>query len=160
MPIEVHGLKELRAALREAAAASPREVRTALLEGAKEVAELSNRYAPRGQTGKLSSNGKAFATQTKAGVRYNLIYAGVQEFADHVWLRRSRGSGTSVTRSMKNYHKHGGTVSGADPVDYTGLPPTPRFAFKAVNELGPKLVDQTFTALTDILKAHGWFVEG
>ena len=63
-----------------------------------------------------------------------------------------------MTRGTKNYYKHGGRdISGVDPVDYTNLPPPPRFATRACDELGPKLVDLTFDKITDILRAHGWF---
>ena len=35
----------------------------------------------------------------------------------------------------------------------------PRFAFRAVAQLGPQLVDDTFAALVEVLKCHGWWRE-
>lgn len=157
MPIVVHGLKEMRAALRETADASPREIRDALLADAKVITARSNELAPR-RSGKLAGNGRPYATTTQAGVRYTLIYAPVQEFADHVWLRHERGAGGApVSRSAKKHFKRTGDSGGMEPVDYSGLPPTPRFANRAVEELGPGLIQSSFDRLVEVLKAHGWF---
>lgn len=159
MPIYVTGLKDIRKELRLAQDAAPREITAALRPGAEKVTARANQLAPRGASGKLSSNGKPFATTTRAGVRYTLIYAPVQEFAAGVWLRRARGSGVSgVTRGTKNYVRHGGqTPQGVDQVDYTHLAPTPRFATRAVEELADGLMDEAFANLVEVLKCHGWF---
>lgn len=158
MPIVVHGLKEMRAALRATVGATPKEISASLLSDAKVIAARSNELAPR-RSGKLSANGRAYATTVEAGVRYTLIYAPVQEFADHVWLRHARGAGGApVSRSVKKHYKHTGQTSGGEePVDYSGLPPTPRFANRAVEELGPALIESSFGRLVEILKTQGWF---
>jgi hypothetical protein len=138
MPVRITGLKELRAELRAAADASPREVTAALREGAKTVAARSNELAPQGKTGALKADGRPFATGTRAGVRYRLPYAGVQEFAVN-WSRRNR------------------TGKGTNEVHYTKGGPPPRFAYRSVDELGPGLLDATFERITNILRCHGWF---
>jgi hypothetical protein len=139
MPVRISGLRELRAELRAAADATPRELTAALREGAKTVTERSNQLAPE-KNGALKADGRPFATATRAGVRYRLPYAGVQEYAV-TWTRRNRsGKGTNEVR-------------------YTKLGPPPRFAHRAVEQEGPLLVEATFERLVAILRCHGWFRE-
>jgi Bacteriophage HK97-gp10, putative tail-component len=126
MPVVIEGLAELRAELRAAADATPREVTKALRGGAAKVAARAVQLAPVGKTGQLAASGKAFSTQRAAGVRFSAPYAGVAEF--------KRGGGW--------FQNHG---------------PTPRFAYRAVDELGPGLVQEAFDALTEILRCHGFW---
>jgi hypothetical protein len=160
MPIEIRGLRELRAELKALETKAPREVTAALRVGAVQVAARANELAPRGRTGRLAADGRPYATMRSAGVRYTLIYAPVQEFAVD-WLRRNRGGTAksgSVSRGEKGAHfGRGATVAGTNEVHYTKNGSPPRFAFKAVEQLGPRLIDETFERLVGILRAHGWF---
>lgn len=161
MPIEIEGLKDLQAALRAAADASPREISKALRDGARKVTVKSRGYTPVGKTGALAADGRAFSTQNAAGVRYTLPYAGVQEFGN-VYLRRNRGGGQG---SLSVKAKQAGRAGKSAPSGYNLTTANkqhaaiPRFAWRAVNELAPKLVEETFVAITDVLKCHGWFDE-
>jgi hypothetical protein len=136
MAFEVKGLKELRAELKAAADAAPREVTKALKVGAVEVAARAAVLAPQGKTGRLKADARPYATARAAGVRFTLPYAPVQEFA-RTWQRTTKG--------------------GQQAVHYTKPGRAPRFAYKAVEELADKLMDETFARLVDILKLHGWF---
>lgn len=136
MPIEIVGLKEIRAELRALESSTVREITAALKVGATEVAARSNALAPRGKTGRLAADGRPFATQRSAGVRYTLVYAPVQEFA-RTWQRTVKGK--------------------AETVHYTKPGPAPRFAYRAIDQLADKLMDETFARLVAILRAHGWF---
>ena len=137
MPIRITGIKELRAALKDVDRRLPSEVTAALREGARTVTALSNQLAPRDK-GTLSANGRPFSTTKAAGVRYTLIYAGVQEFATR-WQRHTPGG------------------SGVEQVHYTKNGPPPRFAYRAANQLAEPLMEETFERLVTILRAQGWF---
>lgn len=166
----IEGLPQLRAQLRAVADASIKEISTAAKPAAEQVTARAVALIPK-KTGAMAGTAKPISTSTSFGVRFSHVGAPVQEFADHVWLRRARQSqdaspaqresrARSVTRGQKNYAKHGGSVGGADPVDYTNLPATPRFATRAIQELGDKLSESVvWPRIIDVLKAHGWFEE-
>lgn len=157
VPVEIVGLKDLRKALKEAADATPREVTAALKEGAVEVTGRARGYI-HSRSGKLAANAKPYATQREAGVRFTLVYAPVQEFGT-TWTRRNPRSGRGkVTKGEKRAVRAGGKAAGTNTVHYTT--PTPRFANRAVDELGPELAEATFNRLCRILEAHGWFDHG
>lgn len=166
----IEGLADLRKQLRSVPTASVKEIGIAAKPAAQQVTAQAVGYAPK-KSGALAATGKATSGGTSFGVRFTHPGAGVQEFADHVYLRRARMSqdaspeqrekrARNVTRGAKTYFKHGGSVGGADPVDFTHLAPTPRFALKAVTELGPQLAETlVWPAIIDVLKAHGWWYE-
>jgi hypothetical protein len=137
MPIEISGLKELRAELKALDRAVPRELNAALKEGAKVVTARAVQLAPQGKTGNLKGSGRPFSNASGAGVRFSVPYAGVQEFATS-WQRRSRAGKPETV----HYRKDG---------------PPPRFAYKAINELGDGLVADTFDRILGVLRCHGWF---
>lgn len=156
MPMRVEGLDQLRAALRAAPDASAREVRKALRGGAVKVTARARQNAPK-KSGRLAGSLRPFATQRSAGVRSTLIYAGVQEFAVD-WVRSNPRRGHAATRGEKLVGRAGGRSGGTNTVHYNALPATPRFATKAVEDLAPELMEETFDQLVAILHLHGWFV--
>jgi hypothetical protein len=166
MPIEIVGLKELRAELKAAALASPREVTAALREGADQVAARARDLAPKGTgetAGQMASTGKAYSTTVSAGVKFRHPGAGVQEFAT-TYYRQSPGSGGTQARATKSHirkghisAKEGGLVE-VHMVNVSAPGPSGgRFAYKAVDELAPALMESTFARLSEILECHGWF---
>jgi hypothetical protein len=160
MPIRIEGLKELRAELRNAALASPREVTVALGEGAQEVAARARELAPK-RSGQMASTGKAFSSPTRAGVRFSHPGAGVQEFAT-TYHRQPPGHGGVEARASRRHIRRGHMSSGGmvevHMVNVAAVGPSGgRFAYKAVDELGPLLIESTFERITEILKCHGWF---
>lgn len=167
MPIEIEGLKELRAELRNAELASPRELTAALKEGADAVTGKAREFAPK-RSGKMAGSLRSFSSATTAGVQSSHPGAGVQEFAT-TYYRRAPGKGAhikSVTtdRALKRHIKHGeisGSDSGLVEVNMVNVsapgPSGGRFAYKAIDDLGEALIDSTFERITNILTAHGWF---
>lgn len=138
---EIVGLKELLAELRAAENASPREVTKALKPAAAQLtARAQAKLNAKGGTGKMAASARPFSTQRAAGVRFSHPGAGVEEFATQ-YKRRNKGGTVSVITIRK----------GGSP---------PRFLYKAIDELGPKLIDGILDLLIEIWKCHGWFVDG
>jgi hypothetical protein len=164
MPVVIAGLKELRAALRDAELAAPKEVTAALKIGAAEVTARARELAPK-KSGKMAASLRPFATQRSAGVRSNHPGAGVQDWAT-TYYRHAKGSAGvgHADRALKR-HIALGHVSASDAgmqkvtlVNVSSKGPSgDRFAYKAIDELGPKLVEETFDRIVEILKCHGWF---
>src|SRR5580704_6548532 len=113
MPIVITGLKELRAELKAAELATPREVNAALKVGADEVAALARTFAPK-KTGKMASSLRSFSTARSAGVRSSHPGAGVQEFAT-TYRRQPAGHGGVEARAAKR-HSRRGEMSGGGTV--------------------------------------------
>ena len=111
----------------------------------------------------MASTGKAYSTTVSAGVKFRHPGAGVQEFAT-TYYRQPPGSGGTQSRALKRHIRLGHTSaksSGLVEVHMVNVsapgPSGGRFAWKAVDELAPELMESTFERLLEILKLHGWF---
>lgn len=158
----IDGLKELRAALRAAPQAAVSEITRAAKPAAQQVTARAVEFAPI-KSGTLRGSAAPTATSRSFGVRFTAPYAGVQEFAV-AYYRRTRGSGRGrVTAGERRVAKTGGSApSGSNEVHLQHVNgPPPRFAYRAIEELGPKLAETVvWPAILDVLRLHGWFVDG
>lgn len=75
--VNVQGLRDLRRDLKALGKEVNRELTRDLRDALKPVAQLANARAPRGETGRLAQNTKAFVSGAKAGLRNPLPYANV-----------------------------------------------------------------------------------
>lgn len=162
MPITIEGLKELRAELRSAEMASPRELTVALKEGADSVTARAKELVPK-RSGKMASSLRSFSSATSAGVQSSHPGAGVQEFAT-TYYRQAAGRGGVQDRAAKRHIRKGemsASEGGMQEVTLVNVsapgPSGGRFAYKAIDDIGEALIDSTFDRITAILTAHGWF---
>lgn len=156
MPIEVHGLADLKASLKETDGASVKEISAALKEGAVKVTAAAKGHI-HSVSGELAADARPYSTVKSAGVRFTLVYAPVVEFAG-TWHRRPKGHGEGSGAGPKGRaDRKILQATGTGEVHHTGA--TPRFAFRAVDELAPGFMVETFDRLCDVARAHGWFDE-
>lgn len=93
-PVRVKGLKELRRDLKQIDKGLTKEVTKAQKSAAGPAARRASQLAPRGDTAKpnLADSVRPFASGTRAGIRINQPYAGVQNFGGSI-----RPRGTPIT---------------------------------------------------------------
>lgn len=140
MPIEIVGLKELRRELKAVPEASVRELNLALKDASVQVAARTRELIPK-KSGAMAGTVKAFSNASGAGVRVSHPGANVQEFATD-YSRRSRSGNGRVAVHLVNVQSKG--ESGG------------RFAHRAVDELAPVLIEETFQKILDVVRMHGW----
>lgn len=130
--VRLEGLKEFRRALRDAGDATPREL-------TKELKQVSGKVASRAKShtkGRVAAAVKPFAQGTNAGIVSKWPGARVHEFAQGGFSRTRRGQ-----------------------IEYVNWPdptPTPRYAYRAAEELQPEIGDQLLDAVQRVAKRAGW----
>jgi len=162
MPIYVTGLKELRKELKAVPDASVRELNAALKGIAVKVTARARELTPV-KSGKMAASAKPFVSAKGAGVRYSHPGASVQEFATD-YLRaapgRADGKGHRATKKHINLGGMSASAGGMVPVHMVNVTAKGdgggRFAHKAVDELGPVLIEETFEKILEVVRCHGW----
>jgi hypothetical protein len=139
VPIEIVGLKDLRKELRAVPDASVRELNTALDAAAKAVTARTVALMPK-KSGAMAGTAKAFKNASGAGVKVTHPGANVQEFATTYRRQGKKGPNTVHLVNVQPKGDSGG-----------------RFAHKAVDELAPVIIDETFNKILDVVRMHGWF---
>lgn len=129
----IEGLDDLRRDLRRAEAGSTREVSKALRKVGQIPRARGIQLAPRRAGGRIAAIASAARIQVR-GSSAALVYRGI--------------AGTVV--EFQRAGRRGATLTAR-----YGAPP--RFAFKALAQTAPQIVEAINRELAEILSVHGWF---
>jgi hypothetical protein len=130
--IVIEGLAEFRAALRQAEAATPRELTAALKAAGTPIVERAGYFAPK-RTGQLAAGYKASVSGSSASIISRVPYGGGAEWGTHgKWagFKKYRGAPDSGDRG--------------------------RFVWRALLELSDEVMLDIADRLKEILEIHGW----
>lgn len=127
--VKVEGLREFRAALKQADSANPQQLTKALKEAGSVLPSKIRGNAPH-RTGKLAGSvGAVQASGTKGRVPVRAPYAAPVEF--------SRKGGAARGLSAK-------------------YGPPPRFAYRAVADASDEIIERLYKGMEEIVRINGW----
>jgi hypothetical protein len=154
--VRIDGYTDFMAGLKDAPRKIELAARRSIRASATKVVTRAAVYAPR-KSGNLASNTTIRIGQKRVTIDWNEPYSGVQEFGT-VYMRADRGvQGPAPRGTKKTYRQKGHVGAGFHEVHMVNVPPPPRFAFRARDELADQIGQDLIDAVEQVLLDTGYW---